>query len=55
MTTYNSTPVAAGTPMAGPGLAGQLKAITSTVSVPSTFTTTDTAQMHDLPPSARVL
>lgn len=55
MTTYNSTQVAAATPLYSHGLAGVLKVAYSSVATPATFTTTDTAQMHDLPAGARVL
>lgn len=56
MTTYNSAGLTAPvTPGYGHGLAGNVKVAYSTVAAPSTFTTTDTANMHDLPPGARVL
>ncbi len=56
MTTYTSTGLTAPPqPGYGHGLAGNVKVAFSTVATPSTFTTTDTANMHDLPPGARVL
>lgn len=55
MTTYSSTQVGANTPMYSHGLGGNVKVAYSVVAVPSTFTTTDSASMHFLPPGARVL
>lgn len=55
MTTYSSTQVTANNPMAAHGLASNVKVAYSSVATPSTLTTTDTLNMHYLPPGARVL
>ena len=56
MTTYTSTQLTASPNSGyGHGNAGNIKVAFSTVAVPSTFTTTDTANMHVLPAGARVL
>ena len=56
MTAYNSTQLTANPASGfGHGLAGNVKVAYSAVAVPATFTTTDTANMHDLPVGARVI
>lgn len=55
MTTYTSTQLTSNNPMNAHGLSGNMKVAYSTVATPSTFTTTDTANMHYLPAGARVI